>query len=94
MANIHIQRKHRLSTCELKSKIDAIMEDIKDEIEFQSEWENPQELSFKRKGAKGRIEFDDTNFDLQLNLGMMFRAFRGRIEKRIITVLDQHLAEE
>ncbi len=91
MANINIQRKHQLSTDQLKTKIDAIMLDIKDKIEFQSEWETEKEFCFKRKGAKGTIEIDESNFELNLNLGMMFRALKVPIEQRIVSVVDQHL---
>jgi len=91
MANIHIQRKHQFSMQELKSKIDSIMVELKDEIEFQSEWESDLEFSFRRKGAKGRIEIDDSKFELNLNLGIMFRALKSQIEKRIIGVVDQYI---
>jgi len=91
MANIFIQRKHQLPTKELKSKIDSIMVDLQSEVEFQSQWESEQEFSFRRKGAKGRIEIDDSNFSLNLNLGIMFRALKGQIEKRIIGVVDQYI---
>ncbi len=91
MANIYIQRKHQLSLLDLKQKIDSIMIDIQDKIEFQSEWETEQEFCFRRKGAKGSIEIDGSNFELNLNLGIMFRALKNQIEQRIVTVVDQHL---
>ena len=91
MANINIQRKHQLTTEMLKEKIDAIMNDIQEKIEFQSEWENEKEFSFRRKGAKGSIEIDESNFELNLNLGIMFRALSGQIEQRIVKVVDQQI---
>ncbi len=92
MGNISIQRKHQLSIQQLKLKIDAIMLDIKDNIEFQSEWETEKKFFFRRKGAKGSIEITDSSFDLNLNLGIMFRVLKNQIEQQIITVVDQRLA--
>lgn len=91
MANISIQRTHQLSRQELKEKIDQIMIEIEDKIEFKSEWESEHEFVFRRKGAKGRIEIDDSKFELNLNLGIMFRALKSQIESRIIKVVDQQL---
>lgn len=91
MANIKIQKKHQLSTEQLKDKIDVIMLDIRDKIEFQSEWKNNKEYSFRRKGANGRIEIDDSNFELNLNLGIMYRALKIPIEQKIIQVVNRHI---
>jgi len=67
------------------------MLELRNDIEFQSEWEGTQEFSFRRKGANGRIEIDDSNFELNLNLGIMFRALKSQIENRIIHLVDQYL---
>jgi putative polyhydroxyalkanoate system protein len=90
MANIRIKRQHQLAVIELKEKIDSIMLEIKEQIDFQSEWESCYEFSFRRKGASGRIEIDDTNFEMNINLGIMFRAMKNSIEKRIVSVVDKH----
>ena len=91
MANIYIQRNHCFTEEKLKLKIDEIMENIKEEMDFQSEWVSPQEFSFKRKGAKGRIEFDKDNLEFHLNLGMMFRMMKNKIENKVVESLDKHL---
>lgn len=91
MANINIQRNHQLTPEVLKLKIDAIMCGIKDRLEFQSEWETEQEFSFRRKGANGRIEITESNFELNLNLGIMYRALRKPIEQKINSIVDQHI---
>ena len=91
MATITIQRNHRLPLSELKNKIDSIMAEIQEKIDFRSHWENPKEFCFQRKGASGSIEIDQSNFELKLNLGMMFRAMKSTIESRIIAVVDKHI---
>jgi len=91
MANICVQRQHQLSIQDLREKIDSIMGELKNDIDFQSEWESSQEFCFRRRGAKGRIEISDSNFELNLNLGIMFRALKGQIEKRIVSAVELHI---
>jgi len=91
MSNICVQRQHQLSIQDLKEKIDSIMDELKSEIDFQSEWESAQEFCFRRRGAKGRIEISDSKFELNLNLGIMFRALKGSIEKRIVNAVEEHI---
>ncbi|TQV89289.1 polyhydroxyalkanoic acid system family protein [Aliikangiella coralliicola] len=91
MSAIIVSRTHQYSIEELKNKIDKIILDIQQELEFQSEWETESNLVFRRKGANGSIDIDENNFELTLRLGMMFRALKGTIERQIIKVVDSHL---
>ncbi len=91
MANIYIQRNHQLAPELLKQKANTIICEIKDKWDFQSEWETEQKFLFRKKGAHGRIEISDSNFELDLNLGMMYRALIKEIEQKIINIVDQHI---
>ena len=91
MANIHLLREHQLTTEELKSKVDLMMTSIGEKIEFNSEWENDSEFCFRRKGANGRITISEKEFELNLNLGLMYRALSSQIESKIISAVNAQL---
>ena len=94
MSQITISRTHQLPVNELKEKINAIILDIEDKLVFCSEWESEQFLRFRRKGANGSIEINHQCFELNLQLGIMFRMLKGVIHNEIIQVVDSHLKTE
>lgn len=91
MSAISINRVHQYPTDVLKLKIDEIKKDIENRFEVQSEWENDQILLFSRKGLNGSIEIDDSNFQLKVNLSMMYRMMSSKIENEIVRVVDRYL---
>jgi putative polyhydroxyalkanoate system protein len=91
MSVITIRRKHQFSLDELKQKIDQIVLEISNKLEVRSEWESENTLLFRRKGANGCIEVDNSNFELTLKLGMMFRMMKGSIQREMTEVVDEHI---
>lgn len=91
MSTISIQQEHCLTTLELRQKIEMMMNEVKQEIDFNLQWESETELVFRRKGASGRIEIGDGKFEINVNLGLMFRALKGQVEKKILSAIEQHL---
>jgi len=92
MANINIIRTHQFSAEEIRAKIDGLMDSLKSELNFNSEWENPNEFVFRRKGANGQILIDESSFELNLNLGLMYSILKSSIEKIIISTLDKQFS--
>ena len=76
---------------DLTQRIEKIMLEIKHELKVDYEWESSEILRFKRRGAKGYIKISQNNFKLTLNLGMMLRALRTPIERKIIKAVDEYL---
>jgi len=93
MSVITIQRTHQFSLDELKQKIDHIIHEISNKLYFRSEWESENTLSFRRKGAHGCIEIDESNFEFTLRLGMMFRMMKDSIQKEVLKVIDGHIEQ-
>lgn len=91
MANIHLVRQHSFTLEEMRSKIDLMMKSIEDKLAFDSEWENESEFYFRRKGANGRILISGDQLELNLNLGLMYRAMSAQIEKKIISAVNAQL---
>ena len=46
-------------------------------------------LKFKRSGVKGHLNITPTDLHIHLELGLMLRPFKSRIEQEIHSQLDQ-----
>ncbi len=92
MAHIQISRQHNVPLELLREKINHMMVSLQDKLSFNTEWENESEFSFRRKGANGLIRISDSQFELSLNLGLMYRAMRSQIESRIVSEVNSQLS--
>ncbi len=91
MSVINIQYTHSLAFDDIKTKLKAIIIEMQEKLEFRTEWESERELSFRRKGASGRIEIGDNRVELTVRLGIALRALKSSIKKEIHSVLERHL---
>lgn len=92
MAHIQLSRQHDLPLDLLRDKINNMMVSLEDKLNFNTEWENESEFTFRRKGASGQIRISETQFELSLNLGLMYRAMRSQIEFRIVSEVNLQLS--
>lgn len=91
MAVINIKRKHNLSTGELNRNIQQISTKFEKKLKFRSYWETETSLIFIGKGAKGCIEISDSEFELTIRLGMMYKSMKTAIENEILLVVDEYI---
>jgi putative polyhydroxyalkanoate system protein len=91
MSNISIKQKHALSLKELKYNIEKIKKEIENKLELRSEWESETILVFRRKGASGKIIFDESNFEFSLNLGLKFRMMKNSIHQEVSKTINKYL---
>ena len=92
MAHIQISRQHDIPIDLLRDKNNHMMISLQDKLSFNTKWENESELTFRRKGANGQVRISENQFELSLNLGLMYRAMRSQIESRIISEVDSQLS--
>lgn len=50
-------------------------------------------IEFNRSGVKGTLTVTADRFDLQAQLGLLFKAFAGKIEAETARMLDEALAK-
>ena len=91
MSVITLERNHQLSIEELTSVLNELIAKLESKLDVKSYWESDRELYFRRSGANGHIEFDDSQLTLTVKLGLMFRALKGPIEREITEVVDKYL---
>lgn len=90
MPTIAIQRRHTLPPDEVRSHIEALAERLSETLDASYEWQGDR-LDFKRKGASGKISFDESRVDVSVQLGLLMRPLMGQISRAINGYLDEYL---
>jgi len=91
MATISIKREHHLSADEVREHVEELAQKLAQELEASYQWDGDV-LRFKRTGASGVIEIRDNELWVEVELSMMLRPFKSKIERSINDYLDESIA--
>src|SRR5262245_7428096 len=92
MASIVVRRHHELGMAKAKKLAQSIARKLKSDFGGSYEWHGDV-LRFKRTGASGSLAVSDDSVHVQVDLGLLLRPLRSRIEREITAFLDEHVAE-
>ena len=96
MADIHIQREHRLGLAKARKVAWRWAETAEEKFGMACtviEGRGGDVVEFTRAGCDGRLVVAADRFELTARLGMLLGAFSGRIESEIEKNLDDLLGE-
>lgn len=96
MADIHIQRPHRLGLERARELAWAWAESVEQKFGLECtvlEGETSDTVEFRRAGVSGELVVAPDHFDLQARLGLLLGAFRHTIEAEIQKELDALLGK-
>ncbi len=88
MSVIDVHRPHALDKEHAIQAAEALAQDLSSQFDVAYQWEGDQ-LKFKRSGVKGHLNISPTDLHIHLELGMLLRPFKSRIEQEIHSQLDQ-----
>jgi putative polyhydroxyalkanoate system protein len=88
MSVIDIHRAHSLDKAHAREAAETLAKDLSSQFDVNYQWEGDL-LRFKRSGVKGQLDISESDLHIHLELGMMLRPFKSRIEKEIHSQLDQ-----
>ena len=88
MSVIDVHRPHGLDKEHARQAAEALAQDMSRQFDVHYQWEGDQ-LKFKRSGVKGHLHIYPSELHIHLELGMMLRPFKSRIEQEIHSQLDQ-----
>ena len=91
MSRIEIRRNHTMDHEHALKVADDLAREMDTHYEMQWGW-NGETLWIRRTGVKGEVSVKPTEIHVNLELGMMLRPFRGRIEAEVARQLDDVLA--
>lgn len=90
MSVIDVHRAHSLDKDHARQAAETLAQDLSRQFDVNYEWEGDH-LNFKRSGVKGHLNITDSDLRVHLELGLMLRPFKSRIEQEIHSQLDQIL---
>jgi len=82
MSSIHIQYPHTLGKAAARNRIEGVAQQIKNRLGADYQWQGDS-LRFDRSGVKGRIDVEEKDVVVDVDLGLMLGAFKGQIENQI-----------
>lgn len=91
MSVIDIHRSHSLDKQHARTAAETLADNLARKFDMQYRWEGDS-LRFERSGVKGRVDIADTDLHIRVELGMMLRPFKPKIEEEIQTRLDRLVA--
>jgi putative polyhydroxyalkanoate system protein len=93
MSRIHLRKKHVLGRAKARKTAEKLAESLSTEYNAKCQWHN-DDLKFKSKGVKGLLHVGQDEVEIKLDLGMMLRPFKGKIENSILAQLDDILGKD
>lgn len=88
MSVIDVHRAHSLDKEHARQAAETLAEDLSKEFDVHYQWEGDV-LRFKRSGVKGKLDITEDDIHVHLELGLLLRPLKARIEREIHSQLDQ-----
>jgi putative polyhydroxyalkanoate system protein len=88
MSVIDIHRAHSLDKEHAREAAETLAKDLSKQFDVNYQWGGDL-LKFKRSGVKGQLDISENDLHIRLELGLMLRPFKSRIEQEIHSQLDQ-----
>jgi putative polyhydroxyalkanoate system protein len=90
MATIEVSRQHSLELKNAREAVLAVAARLQDDLKARHHWVGDS-LKFECPGANGCIDVDKSNVRVSVNLSLLLRPARKRIEQAINNYLDEYL---
>lgn len=87
MSVIDITRRHSLDHAQAVEAADSLAKDLSQRFDVDYQWEGDV-LRFRRSGVKGQLTVNPDTIHVHIELGMLLRPMKGRVEDEIHKHLD------
>jgi len=91
MSDIRARKSHNLSLEDAKKKAQTLADQLQKEFQVDSQWQG-NTLNFTRSGVKGTLDVTEQEVILDISLGFMLKAFKGKIQAEIDNNLGKMFA--
>ena len=93
MSQIEIKKKHALGKAGARETAEKLAESLSTEYKAKCEWIN-DDLCFSSPGVKGKLCVGEEDVEIKVDLGLMLRPLKSKIETSIVSQLDDILAKD
>jgi putative polyhydroxyalkanoate system protein len=92
MADISITKNHSLDADAAKERLNALAVELKNKYGIKSSWSGNVATLSGTGLKKGVVELGDSTVKVEISLGMLARAMKGKIEEQIHAAFDKALS--
>lgn len=92
MADINITKNHNLDVDTAKERLNQLAVELKSKYGIKSSWSGNVATLSGTGLKKGVVELGDTTVKVEITLGMLARAMKGKIEEQIQLAIDKALS--
>lgn len=91
MPQIRVKQDHGLPIDILKSRLDQLAQQLKEQYGISAEWISDDQAKIERTGMTGKIIFSPTEVNIELELSFILAGLRDKIEERVKRELQKAL---
>ena len=91
MDDIVIYRKHGKTLAEARKSAERMAAELNEEFELNCAWQG-NVLTFERLGVSGKLELDDKEVGVIVNLSFLLTALKPTIEREVHRFFDENFA--
>ena len=91
MATIRFEHKHGLTQDEAIQRVKDVVEEFSEKVKADVRWNGPN-ATFKGSGFSGAATVQDGRVSIDVELGLLLRPLKAKIEERINRMLREGLA--
>lgn len=91
MDDIVIYRKHGKTLAEARKSAERMAAELNEEFDLNCTWKG-NVLTFERLGVSGRLELDDIEVGVIVNLSFLLTALKPSIEREVHKFFDENFA--
>lgn len=89
MSSLRISHKHNLPHDEARAHADKVARELSDEFGLKTEWMGDT-LVFERPGIEGELILEEDEVIIEMTLGFLMSAIKGRVEQEIRRFLAEN----
>ena len=91
MDDIVIYRKHGKTLAEARKSAEHMAAELNEEFDLNCAWQG-NVLTFERPGVSGKLELDDKEVGVIVNLSFLLTALKPTIEREVHRFFDENFA--
>ena len=91
MAHIEVTQSHALELAEVKTRMESVQAELTEKYGLAFKWESDTLVKVSGKGVKGTITCDTSKVDVKLDLSLLLRPMKGKIDSKLREALAEKL---
>jgi putative polyhydroxyalkanoate system protein len=89
MAKLSISRNHSLPPAVIKQRIVELGEKLQSKYQAKTSWEGDSTMNVKGPGVEGKLTITASKVDVDLSLGLLVSAMKGKIQEALTQELER-----